>query len=69
MYGRDLTEVAMSESEKLYRAESDFHTLVSAGEVLEDKERLEAVQEYAKTAKKNFEEVLDKDYLKKIGLK
>lgn len=62
-------EVVMSENEKFYRAESDFDTLVRAGEVLEDKERLEAVQEHAKKAKESFNKVLSKDYLKKIGIK
>jgi len=62
-------DIEMSESEKSYRAESDFHILVSASEVLEDKERLEAVQEHAEKAKKSFNKVLSKDYLKKIGIK
>ncbi len=62
-------EYGMSEAEEHYRAESDFHTLVRASEITDDEERVKAVKEFAKKQKKNFDKVLDKEYLKKIGIK
>ena len=56
------------EADDRWEIERDFETLVRAGEISSDKERLKKVQEFAKKQKEAMDKVLDTEYLKSIGI-
>ena len=57
-----------TEADNIWETERDFETLVRAGEISGDKERLKKVQEFAKKQKEAMDKVLDTEYLKSIGI-
>ncbi len=57
-----------AQADDSWEIERDFETLVRAGEISSDKERLKKVQEFAKKQKEAMDKVLDTEYLKSIGI-
>lgn len=61
--------VDTTDRENEWQKEYDFETLVKASVIINDEKRLQGARDFAEQQKKALDEVLDKDFLKKIGLK
>lgn len=59
---------AEKDEEAKWRIKHDVKTLKEALEIVNNKNRLEKAQEFAKKEKKKLELIEDVSYLKKIGL-
>ena len=61
--------IESTDRENEWQKESDFETLMRASEIVEDEKRLQGAKDFAAEQKKRLDDVISKDFLKKIGFK
>lgn len=65
----DMVVLASKPDESKYDLEGDCEILIKAVDIVEDEERLKAVQEHFALKKHRLEELSKSEFLKKIGFR